>query len=226
MSDPAIKAFLDASKAWETDEMARARRSERRAWLFAMLGVVTAAAACVAVALLTPLKTVEPFVVRVDKSSGSADIVSRIDENTITFDEAIDKYFLSRYINYREEYSGVMAYANYESVSLMSTRPVGDAYFSQINPKNPRSPTAVYKQDGAVEVAVASISFLDDGVAQVRFTRIERVSNQPNKETHWIATIAYRYLKASLDAKARLVNPVGFQVTDYRLDPETVKTGS
>jgi type IV secretion system protein VirB8 len=226
MSDPAIKAFLDASRAWETDEIARAHRSERRAWLFAMIAVATALSACVAVALLTPLKTVEPFVVRVDKSSGSADIVSRIDENTITFDEAIDKYFLSRYINYREEYSGAMAYTNYESISLMSTRPVGDAYFAQINPKNPRSPTAVYKTDGAVEVTVASISFLDKGVAQVRFARTERLPNSPDKTTNWIATIGYRYLKASLDAKARLVNPVGFQVTDYRLDPETVKTGS
>ncbi|HEV7775635.1 MAG TPA: VirB8/TrbF family protein [Luteibacter sp.] len=223
MSDPAIKAFLEAAQAWETDELVRARKREGRAWIFAILGVVTALAACVAVALLTPLKSVEPFIVRVDKSNGSADIITRVNEQTISFDEAIDKYFLSRYVNYREEYSTAMAYANYESVSLMSTSDVGTAYFAQVNPKNPRSPTAVYRTDGSVEASITAISILGKGVAQVRFERIERTPNQEPRETAWIATISYQYLKASQDAKARMVNPVGFQVTDYRLDPETLK---
>ncbi|HEX7814791.1 virB8 family protein [Dyella sp.] len=225
MSRPEITAFLEASRAWETTEIMRARKSERRAWLFAALGIIIGLAACIAVAFLTPLKTVEPFVVRVDQRSGSADIISRLDESTIRFDEAIDKYFVSRYVNYREEYSDALAYSNYEAVSLMSTRQVGDAYYQAINPKNPRSPTQVYGKEGAVEVTVNTIVFLGEGVAQVRFTRTERMPNAPLAITHWIATISFKYLKASLDAQARLVNPVGFQVTDYRLDPETTGNG-
>lgn len=221
MSSPAIEAFLDASRAWETTEIARARKSERRAWIFASLGISIGLAACIAVALLTPLKSVEPFVVRVDKSTGAADIVSRVDENTISFDEAIDKYFLGRYVNYREEYSNALAFPDYEAVSLMSTRLVGDAYYASINPKNPHSPTQVYGKDGSVEITVNSISFLAKGVAQVRFTRTERKLNAEPVLTHWITTITYIYQQASMNAKARLVNPVGFQVQDYRLDPET-----
>jgi type IV secretion system protein VirB8 len=221
MTDVATKAFLEASRAWETTEIVRARKSEKRAWIFAGLGTMIGLAACVAVALLTPLKTVEPFVVRVDKNTGAADIVSRLDENTLSFDEAIDKYFLGRYVNYREEYSNAIAFPNYEAVSLMSTRQVGDAYYAQINPKNPRSPTQVYGKEGGVEIGVNSISFLAQGVAQVRFTRTERKLNAEPVVTHWIATITYIYVNATMDAKSRLVNPVGFQVLDYRLDPET-----
>lgn len=221
MSNPAIDAFLEASRAWETSEITRARKSERRAWLFAGLGIAIGLTACIAVALLTPLKSVEPFIVRVDRNTGAADIVSRVDEDTITFDEAIDKYFLGRYVNYREEYANALAFANYEAVSLMSTKQVGDTYYASINPKNPRSPTQVYGKDGSVEVSVNSISFLAKGVAQVRFTRTERKLNAEPVVTHWIGTITYVYQKASMDAKARLVNPVGFQVLDYRLDPET-----
>ncbi|BDU18566.1 VirB8/TrbF family protein [Dyella sp. GSA-30] len=221
MSSPEITAFLEASRAWETTEVSRARKSERRAWLFAGLGIAIGLSACLAVAFLTPLKTVEPFVVRVDKSSGGADIISRLDGNTVEFDEAIDKYFLSRYVNYREEYSDALAYSDYEAVSLMSTRQVGDAYYQAINPKNPRSPSKVYGKEGAVEIVVNSIAFLGEGVAQVRFTRTERRPNAEPVETHWIATITYKYSKASMDAKSRLINPVGFQATDYRLDPET-----
>lgn len=226
MSDPAIDAFADAAKAWETDEITRVRRSERRAWIFAAFGIGTALVACVAVAALTPLKSVEPFVVRVDKNTGATDIVTRIDERTVSFNEALDKYFLARYVNYREEYSNSMAFPNYEAVSLMSTQQVGQAYFAQINPKNPRSPVSVYGKEGTVEVAVSSISFLGNGVAQVRFTRTERAPNAPQHDTSWIGTITYRYLNAPADGKVRLVNPVGFQVSDYRLDPEMTATGS
>lgn len=226
MKDPAIEAFVDAAKAWETDEIVRVRRSERRAWIFAALGIGTALAACIAVAALTPLKSVEPFVVRVDKNTGATDIVTRIDERTVSFNEALDKYFLARYVNYREEYSNAMAFPNYEAVTLMSTQQVGAAYYAQINPKNPRSPVSVYGKDGTVEVAVNSISFLGNGVAQVRFARTEKGPNSPERESSWIGTITFKYLKAPADGKARLVNPVGFQVSEYRLDPEMVATGS
>jgi type IV secretion system protein VirB8 len=221
VKEAAFEAFLEASRAWETTEIARARKSERRAWLFAGSGIAIALAGCIAVALLTPLKTVEPFVVRVDKSTGGADIVSRLDESAVSFDETIDKYFLARYVNYREEYADAAAFANYDAVSLMSSKPVGELYYRQVNPKNPRSPTQVYGKDGAVEIEVNSISFLDKGVAQTRFTRIERKLNSEPATTHWIATITYKYAKATLDAKARLVNPLGLQVDDYRLDAET-----
>jgi type IV secretion system protein VirB8 len=226
MSDVSVKAFAEASRFWEADEVARARRSEQRAWVVAATGMATGLAACVAVALLTPLKTVEPFVVRVDKNTGATDIVTRLDEQTVTFNEALDKYFLARYVNYREEYSAAMAFPDYEAVSLMSARNVGDAYYGQIKPDNPQSPSKVYGTDGSVEIAVNSIAFLGKGVAQVRFARTERLPNASPRETSWIATITYRYLKTVADAKARLINPVGFQVADYRLDPVTVPTGS
>jgi type IV secretion system protein VirB8 len=226
VTDESIKAFAEASKYWETDEITRARKSEQRAWMVAATGMATGLVACIAVALLTPLKTVEPFVVRVDKNTGATDIVTRLDEQTVTFNEALDKYFLARYVNYREEYSNAMAYPDYEAVSLMSAKNVGDAYYAKIKPDNPQSPTKVYGTDGTVEISVNSIAFLGNGVAQVRFSRLERLPNASPRETSWIATISYRYTKTAIDAKARLVNPVGFQAFDYRLDPVTVATGS
>lgn len=224
MSEASIKAFAEASLAWETDEIARARKSEARAWKVAATGMVIGLIACVAVAMLAPLKTVEPFVVRVDRNTGATDIVTRLDERNVTFNEAIDKYFLARYVNYREEYSDAMAYPNYQATMLMSAKNVGDAYYEKIKPANPESPTKVYGKEGTVEIMVNSISFLGKGVAQVRFTRTEHYSNAGDRDSGWIATIAYRYTKAAVDERTRLVNPVGFEVFDYRLDPVTVAT--
>lgn len=222
----ATRAFLDAAKAWETDEIARSRKSERRAWTVAGCGLLTALIAVSAVALLTPLKTVEPFVVRVDKNTGATDIVTRLTHQKEDYDEAIDKYFLARYVSYRESYSSAMAYPDYEAVTTMSAPRVSEAYFEQIKPANPHSPTVVYAKDGLVDVSVNAIAFLGKGVAQVRFTRTERLPNAATKETRWIATITYRYFNPPTSEKARLIDPIGFQVTDYRLDPETVPTGA
>ena len=174
-------AFLDAAKAWETDQVMRAQRSERRAWRFAGLGLVIALIAVTAVALLTPLKTVEPFIVRVDKNTGATDIVTRLTHRRESYDEAIDKYFLARYVTYRESYSDAMAYPDYQAVTTMSAPQVANAYFEQIKPRNPHSPTARYGKAGQVDVSVNAIAFLGSGVAQVRFSRTVR---QPNAQAH------------------------------------------
>ena len=218
--------LIDAAQTWETDELVRVRRASRIWQFFALGSLVVAGAACVAVALLTPLKTVEPIVIRVDKSTGSADIITRVDERTVSFNEVLDKYWLSRYVNYREEYSNAEAYGNYQAVSIMSTRDVGEAYYAQINPRNPKAPVNVYGKEGQVEIVVNSIAFLSQGVAQVRFVRLEKAGSSPPRESHWIATIGYRYLTAPMKEKDRLVNPVGFQCNEYRLDSENVPTGS
>jgi type IV secretion system protein VirB8 len=219
-------ALLDPAMDWETDEILRARKLVRLSLMMGGIGMLTGFAGCLAVAFLTPLKSVEPIVIRVDKITGWTDIITRVDERTVTYNEVLDKYWLSRYVNYREEYSNSDAFPYYQAVSLMSSRPVGEAYFAQINPKNPRAPVNVYGKDGLVDVTVNSITFLGaNNVSQVRFTRTERGPNTPAKETHWIATIAYQYLASPMKEQDRLINPTGFQVTEYRLDSETVASG-
>jgi type IV secretion system protein VirB8 len=38
--------------------------------------------------------------------------------------------------------------------------------------------------------------------------------------THWVATLTYAYVNAPTAANDRLVNPLGFLVSEYRADPE------
>jgi len=39
---------------------------------------------------------------------------------------------------------------------------------------------------------------------------------------NWAAVVTYRYSNAEMSADDRLTNPLGFQVTRYRRDPETL----
>src|SRR3546814_4016003 len=57
----------------------------------------------VAVAALTPLKTVEPYVITVDRNTGEASIAAKLHgDATIPYDEAVRKYFLATYVRYRD----------------------------------------------------------------------------------------------------------------------------
>lgn len=219
------QSFLGQANDWETDQVLQAAKRERRAWWFAGAGWALALLAVGAVAMLTPLKSVEPFVLRVDQTTGAVDIVTRLDQKTVHFDEVVDKYWIARYVNFREEYSAAMAYPDYLAVGLMSTRPVSDAYFELIRPENPKAPLNVYKNGGTVEVQIRSIAFFENKVAQVRFERIEKTTLDTVTSSHWIATLTYRYVSSPMNEKDRLINPLGFQVVDYRLDPENVPTG-
>lgn len=215
--------YLAAAKGWETNEISNLKRSRTLAWVVAGVGAAIAVISVSAVAMLTPLKTVEPFVVKVDKNTGQSDVVTLLDQKTITYNEAIDKYFIGRYVNYREEYSNAEAFPNYQAVTAMSTQDIARVYFNSINPSNKQSPVMVYGKQGEVEVKVNSVVFMGNNVAQVRFLRQARMSGgSPWDASNWIATITYEYTDPPTAEKDRLVNPVGFRVLNYRLDPENL----
>ena len=60
---PDLKGYFDEAKSWNADRLRGAERSRRLAWSVAGFASLVATAAVGAVAALTPLKTVEPFVV-------------------------------------------------------------------------------------------------------------------------------------------------------------------
>lgn len=214
--------FLAAAKDWETDEIARTKASERRAWRVAMVAVGLAIVLALAVVLLTPLKTVEPFIVR-EGATGTGEAITLVRDRKVSESEVTAKYWLAQYVNFREEYSKPASYGNYRATDLLSARPVFEPYFQQINPENPNSPTTMYGTKGTIEARVTNITFIGTRHAQVRFVkRVQPDTDVPVQETRWIATVTYEFLNPPIKEEDRLINPLGFQVTSYRLDPETV----
>ena len=98
-----LKAYFEEAASWERDKLAAAERSKKLAWVVAGVAGALATAGVVAVAALTPLKTVEPYVITVDRNTGEASIAAKLHgDATITYDEAVRKYFLATYVRYRE----------------------------------------------------------------------------------------------------------------------------
>lgn len=218
-----LKVYFEEGRSWNADHVRAVERSRRFAWIIAGCAGVVAVVAVGAVAALAPLKTVEPFVVRVDRATGAVDVMTALkSEKPLAYDEAVTKHFVAQYVRAREGWLAPAAEANFRQVSIMSTPAEQQRWGDVFRPTNPQSPQVVYGPAGEAQVDLRAISFVADGVASVRFHRTVRQGPQV-AESDWIATVAFTYTKAPMAEADRLRNPLGFQVTSYRADPEAVR---
>jgi type IV secretion system protein VirB8 len=215
-----LKVYFDEARGWDADRLRAAERSRRLAWAVAGAAGLLAAAAVSAVAALAPLKTVAPFVIRVDRSTGGVEVVSALKSGPpLSYDEAVTKHFLAQYVRARESWLAPAAEANFRQVSIMSTPAEQERWADAFRPANPASPQVVYGPTGEAQVEIRAVSFVARGVANVRFHRTVRTAAQ-TAQSDWIATAAFAYVRAPMAEADRLRNPLGFQVSSYRADPE------
>jgi type IV secretion system protein VirB8 len=218
-----LKAYFEEAKSWDQDRLAAAVRSKRLAWTVAACACALAVVAVGTVAALTPLKTVEPFVVRVDRSTGAVDVMTGLKgTDHLTYDEAVSKYFLALYVRSREGWLPQAAEPNFRQVSILSTPEEQQRWADFFRPSNAQSPQVQWGDMVVSLIEVRAISFVSPKVADVRFHRILRQAQQTT-ESDWIATVAFNYTKAPMNEADRLRNPLGFQVVSYRADPEVIR---
>lgn len=197
-------------------------KSNRRAWTVATISLVVTLLLAIAVTLLTPLKTVELAVVKVDKN-GFIDIITNLDEQVISTDEAIDKHFITRYIKTREQYYFGSLNKDFETVQMFSSADVSKKYIGDMTAKD-TGRAEVYKDIKEVDVNIISVVLskkTDEMVATVRVETVERDKKTTTGENKIkVITLAYGYLPLKLNTKTRLENPLGFVVVSYRVDEE------
>lgn len=218
-----LKAYFAEARSWDEDRLRAAVRSRRLAWAAAAGATALAIAAVSAVAVLIPLKTVEPYVVRVDRTTGAVEVLTGLSgTQPVTYEEAVTKSFLATYVRAREGWLPSAAEANFRQVSIMSTPDEQQRWATAFRPSNPASPQVAFGPAADAQIAVRAISFVSPKVANVRFHRVLRQGGQVT-ESDGIATVAFSYAKAPMSEADRLRNPLGFQVSSYRADPEVVR---
>lgn len=88
--------------------------------------------------------------------------------------------------------------------------------------RNKKSLQNLLKDKKKIICNVESVVPNGNGIATVRFTKrlVDTYSNNEEARNSWRATIGYEYNpNYSMDEAQRLVNPFGFTVTSYRVDP-------
>lgn len=214
-------AYYKKAAAWDEDRVVGLQKSRRTAWIVAGGGALLSMVLALDLMRLIPLKTVEPFLVRVDSATGIVDQVVRLKDARESYDEVMTKFFLRRVVALRETYTRAQLQSNYDQSVLFaapSARPQLKADFSF---DNPNGPYKRYGELGTSSVQIVAISFVAKNVAQVRYVRTDRKGGAET-QTRWVATVEFRFVSQPASEDARGVNPLGFQVTNYRNDPEAV----
>lgn len=216
-------ADLPVAASWATSVTEDLERSNRRAWIVAIIAAVIALLEAVALVFLLPLKTTVPFTLLVDRQTGNVEALAPMDAQVVAPDSALTRSFLVQYVTARESFALPTLQDDYRKVSLWSDGKVRDTYQRAMNAATPNSPLSVLPRDATIRTEVKSVSNLAEGRALVRFqtTRIEPGAS-PQPASHWAAIINYSFSTAEMTEKDRFTNPLGFQVTSYRRDAETI----
>ncbi len=218
-----LDEYFAEARSWDHDRMLQARRSQRLAWIVAAVAGGLAIAGTAAVAMLSPLKTVEPYVVTIDRMTGATDVsAGLVGDSTLTYNEAIAKYFLAQYVRYREGWIPQAREEFFTAVVALSSGREGERYARSFDAENPRSPQNVYGVDSYIAVQITNITFIGENVAQVRFIRDVERGSATVREVRAIATNTYQVTGEPTGEEAIINNPLGYRVTDYRSDVELV----
>lgn len=218
-----IDSYLREAETWASDRRAGEERSRRIAWIIAGTATAVAALEAIALATLVPLKTVEPYTLLVDRQTGYVEALQPLERQTISADAALTRSFLVQYVIARESFDLAGVRANYRKIALWSAPEVRTAYTNMMQAGNPASPFATLPRNAQVEVTVKSVSSLGPSTSLVRFrTTRSDAFGQGLTPRDWAAVISYRYSGAPMSADDRLLNPLGFEVTRYRRDAETI----
>ncbi len=217
-----LDRYLEEARGLERDYLDELVRSRRSAWRAATAAGALLGLALVALLAMQPLKRVEGFVVRVDNATGAVDLVTTLRDGQTSYGEVVDRYFVNKYVLSREGYDYETIQTAYDTTLLLSSEVVQREYATLFEGAGARD--KALSNRAKILVRLRSITpGSAPSTALVRFTtRLVRENGQPAAEQSLVATVGFRYVGAPMHEQDRLVNPLGFQVTSYRVDPEVV----
>ncbi|MEA3061042.1 MAG: type secretion system protein VirB8 [Sphingomonadales bacterium] len=222
-SRESLDAYYAEAASWNRDRQEALRNSRRIAWWVATGASVIAVAEALALILLTPLKTVVPYTLLVDRNTGFVQALKPLDPDKVAPDAALTQSFLVQYVIARESFDIDMMNENYRKVGLWSAEQARSDYLNTVQVSNPQSPLVLYPRTSVVETRVKSVSPVGRNVAMVRFDTIRRdAGGQVQLPRPWVAVIRYRFSGEPMKLEDRFLNPLGFQVVRYRRDAEAV----
>lgn len=226
-SDAALERYFEEAASWDRDRAAMNERSVRIAWRIAIGACALAAIAISALMMLMPLKRVDPFVIRVDNSTGIVDVVPVYAGNA-EMSETVTRYFLDHYVTVCERFNFSTAESDYEECASFHAPARNSAWYALWDRSNPLSPLNLYKDGSSIRAQASAITFFKrgnggDDLAQIRFTKTRRIGGTGSDQgSHWIATVQYVYGEPSEDPRVRRWNPLGFKIVDYHAEAEVL----
>jgi type IV secretion system protein VirB8 len=215
------ETYYAAATSWADDRVASDRRARRIAWTIAGIATAIAFLLALTVAVLLPLKTVEPYVVTVDRQTGAVEVATKLSGGRLTQNEAVIEAELANYVRARETFDATDLALNYRRVQMLSAPDVRAAYVAAMAATNPASPLRTLTRGDMVAIKIKSVSLLGPNTALVRFDAARSAANGGVVSNQaYAAAVSFGFSGRPLRLEDRFDNPLGFQVTRYRRDAE------
>jgi type IV secretion system protein VirB8 len=224
-AEPHLKAYYRDGATWETSIARRNAFSRGIAWTIAVIMTVVALAAIAALVLALPLKSYEPYMIVVDRSTGFVEVKRPLAQDPLNPDEAITMFNVVRYVRARETYDPRALKDNFDLAQLLSSGDAQRELTELYSPGNPSNLVKLYGSNAVVAVTIKSVTFPNTRTALVRFSTEEKRGTGTTTR-HWQSLLRFRYTSAPASNQFRFENPLGFQVLDYRRDQETLPATS
>ena len=213
------QTYLVEAKGLERDYLAELIKSRKNARIFGAIGL-TFGALMAFWHQFNPVTITEPYIFRVDKTTGAVEHVTTVKDQTLSQGEVVDRYWIGNYVRHYENYAYQSIQFDYDNTLAMSSRDVATAYmeiYSSENGKIGRDKELGMNRVRQVKIISITPDSKIDGLATVRFQTFTTGDTAP---VNWIATITYEYVKDKMSDEQRMLNPLGFIVTSYRVERE------
>jgi type IV secretion system protein VirB8 len=205
------------TRSWALDRADALARWARAGWIVAAIATTVAVLEAFALVSLAPLKTVVPYTLLVDRTTGYTQTLEGLHPQTTKPESALTQSMLAQYVVARESFDIISVKDQYRRVGLWSAAEARRDYLALMPASNPRSPMNIYPRSAVLDANVSSVDTGRSGKARVRFTteRRDTAATAPER-TWWVAEIDYKFSAEPMNAADRLDNPLGFSVTRYR----------
>jgi type IV secretion system protein VirB8 len=216
-------ADLEATKNWYTDRYEGMLVQRNLLFVLILIAFATIIFLTFSVSFIKGTKSIEPFVIEIEPKTGVPTVVEPLSVVAFTANEAISRYFIWHYIQLREEYFPATYRSVYQKVRLFSADDVYGSYARSMSTNNPRSPVNLYGATGTRMVEMKSLVLQDKNTAQVRLR--SNASSPSGAVTSSgtgdkIVYLSFTYNNLEMSDDKRVINPLGFTVTAYRIEDE------
>jgi type IV secretion system protein VirB8 len=186
--------------------------------LFALIMLLGISVAILAMLHVIDSKKISPFVIKIDNSTGATNIVNPLTSNVLSGEDGLARYFIKKYISARETYNPV----DFETtarkyIKLTSADRIYSSYYNFISNKD-NNPKIYYGTNNTTYIKTKSWSKIDKNKHVCRFSIHETLGDM--KVYNKIAIVEIEYVAMQLSDSDQDINPVGFQVKNYRVDDD------
>ncbi|ABD44843.1 type IV secretion system protein VirB8 [Ehrlichia chaffeensis str. Arkansas] len=213
-------ANLETTYSWHVSRYNSVVIQRNMLLFFTMLALSAVGISVFVIFNISKNRTIEPFVVEIEKKSGITTLVNPVSVKQYSADEVLNNHFIIEYVRSRELFDpNNFQYNYYTKVRLFSNQTTYSEFRNWIRLSNPASPLNLYANVTSGYLKIRSLQHLRPGSVQIRFSlEFNHPSGIIKKDR--IATLSFQYVTLEMNEQERQINPLGFQITYYRADDE------